>query len=452
MLEILQNEELLHGLEMFSENLWLICILPIILLGAFFVIRTLFVTKNKISDPAKLSFKNFIGPASIALGAMIGTGAIVGVVGVVNKYVTTAQLNNGLMFFESIAGWALLIALILVPISYCEPLCAKVMKSKPKEYIGKYIGKIPGKLYGICFVALAVFGFGGFQFSGIDSVGKYVAETYLNMETLSLTQRFLFFVVPILLIVSALVLSKKHEIFMNAMTFMIGTAVVLYFIFFAMFIVNTFDYLPSFMNNLIEGMKNPVTATFGIPLGIILGAQKVIQTAETGLGALAMAVQENDSKPREAGMIALFPTTVTVFVSIFITIYITSYGFNEIQTFKLPEADAAIRLGMFFETANAVVPVFGSIVLCVFTVFSALTTILGSYYYLGKLFPGNDNRNILIYLILVTIAATLAVFGATIVFEAVDLLLLVLIILNLSALCIFSVKGWKKYKIHRKNK
>lgn len=447
-LSILQDEKLLHGLELFSESIWTWLIWVIIVLGGFFVIKTLFFNKKLISQPSKLTFKNFVGPASIALGAMIGTGAIVGVVGAINKYVAAGSATSAVVYFESIAGWAFLVALILVPISYCEPLCAKVMQSKPREYIQKYLGKIPSTVYGVCFVTLAVFGFGGFQFSGIDSVGMYVTQNFLGMEAFDTVQRFLIFVVPVLLIVAALVLSKKHEVFMNAMTFMIGSAVALYFIFFGIFLFKTGDHIPIFFSNLIEGMSQPITMSVGIPLGIVLGAQKVIQTAETGLGALAMAVQENDSKPREAGMIALFPTTITVIVSIFVTSYIVSVGVD-MGTFTLPEADAAARLGMFFTTANEVVPTFGAIVLCIFTVFSALTTILGSFYYLGKLFPGNENRNIAIYLVLILVAGSLAVFGATIVFEAVDLLLLVLILLNLTALSIFALKGYKEYIIKK---
>lgn len=443
-MNFLQDKTLTAGLEHFSESIWLVAIWFVIALGAYFVGKTLFSLKNKISEPSQLNFANFIGPASISLGAMVGAGATVGVIGALNKYVTAANGDSALVYFESIAGWAFLIAIILVPISYCEPLVAKVMKSKPRQYISKYIGKIPGTVYAICFVSLTVFGFGGFQFSGIDSVGMYVTQEFMGMEPLSQAMQFLIFVLPVFLVVAALVLSKKHEVFMNAMTFMIGTAIVLYFIFFAIFLFKTGGYIPTFFDNLVKGMSQPITMGIGIPLGIVLGAQKVIQTAETGLGALAMAVQENDSKPREAGIIALFPTAITVIVSIFVTSYIVSYGFNN-GIFNLPQADASIRLGSFFKTAGEVVPTFGPIVLCIFTLFSSITTILGSFYYLGKLFPGNENRNIAIYLLLILIAGTLAVFGATLVFEAVDLLLLVLILLNLSALSIFAAKGYKEY-------
>ena len=95
---------------------------------------------------------------------------------------------------------------------------------------------------------------------------------------------------------------------------------------------------------------------------------------------------------------------------------------------------------------------FGILVLCAFTVLSALTTILGSYYYMTKLFKKNHiNKNIAIYLALIIAAGTLAVFGANVVFEAVDLLLFVLCGINVTALAIFTIKEWKKYTLSENN-
>ncbi|MFR1077331.1 MAG: hypothetical protein ACLSEL_12460 [Romboutsia timonensis] len=145
-------------------------------------------------------------------------------------------------------------------------------------------------------------------------------------------------------------------------------------------------------------------------------------------------------------MIALIPTIVTVFVAIIVTSYIASYGVrNGIIHFP---ADTVTRLTQLFETAQDVTGVFGLIVFSIFTVLSALTTILGSYYYMTKLFKTNPiNRNIAIYLILVIVSGTLAVFGANVVFEAVDLLLFVLCGINVTTLMIFTFKEWQKYRI-----
>ena len=436
-----------HLITKASDAIWPVFLPFILVVGATMAFRSIVIIQKKATEPAKLNMKNVIGPASISLGAMIGTGAIIGVLGALSKLSANGQAN-----IEAMAIWALIGSLIMLPVSYSETLNSKIMGKTPKEYIGDLINPKLGALYAVCFVALAVFGFGGFQFSGIDSVAATIMNNKFGVE-LSLVQRYLFIVVPVILVVGALVLSKKHELFMGAMTYMIGTAVAGYFIFFTMFVVKTYDYIPTFFSSMIEGMKNPVNAMMGVPLGFILGMQKVIQTAETGLGALAMAAQESDSKPREAAMISLVTTAVTIFVSIVVTSYIASYGV-EVGTLALlnadgTAADTVTRLGGYFKTAEHVVGIFGLVVLSAFTVLSALTTILGSFYYTTKLFKNNSaNKNIAIYLVLIIAAGTLAVFGANVVFEAVDLLLFVLSGINVTALAIFTFKHWEVYKLN----
>ena len=436
-----------HLITKVSDAIWPVFLPFILVVGAIMAVRSIVIIQKKATEPAKLNIKNVIGPASISLGAMIGTGAIIGVLGALSKLSSNGQAN-----IEAMAVWALIGSLIMLPVSYSETLNSKIMGKTPKEYIGDLINPKLGILYAVCFVALAVFGFGGFQFSGIDSVAATIMNNKFGVE-LSLVQRYLFIVVPVILVVGALVLSKKHELFMGAMTYMIGTAVAGYFIFFTIFVVKTYDYIPTFFQGMIEGMKNPVNAMMGVPLGFILGMQKVIQTAETGLGALAMAAQESDSKPREAAMISLIPTAVTIFVSIVVTSYIASYGV-EVGTLALlnadgTAADTVTRLGGYFKTAEHVVGIFGLVVLSAFTVLSALTTILGSFYYTTKLFKNNSaNKNIAIYLVLIISAGTLAVFGANVVFEAVDLLLFVLSGINVTALAIFTFKHWEVYKLN----
>ena len=436
---------MLHQLEVvitnISDAVWPVFLPFMLIVGAFTSIRTIFMIQKKATRPAGLKFKNIIGPASISLGAMIGTGAIIGVLGALSKFYASGEVN-----IESMAIWALIGACIMVPVSYAETLNSKIMGKSPKEYIGELINPKLGMIYAVCFVALAVFGFGGFQFSGIDSVAKLVTDQFMGMN-LTLVQRYMFIVIPVIAVVAALVLSKKHEIFMNAMTYMIGTAVVGYFVFFTLFVVKTSGYIPTYFANVLEGMTNPVNGFSGIMLGFVLGMQKVLQTAETGLGALAMAAQEADTQPREAAMISLIPTVITVVVSIVVTSYIASYGIDAgIITFQ---GGAAERLAEYFGTAQEVTGMFGLVVLCAFTVLSALTTILGSYYYMTKLFKQNHiNKNITIYLALIIAAGTLAVFGANVVFEAVDLLLFVLCGINVTALAIFTIKKWKDYVIN----
>ena len=436
---------MLHKLEFIiasiSDIVWPIFLPFILIVGAFTSIRTIGIIQKQATMPSGLKLKNIIGPASISLGAMIGTGAILGVLGSLSKFYASGEVN-----IEAMATWALIGACIMVPVSYSETLNSKIMKKGPREYISDLVHPSLGMIYAICFVVLVVFGFGGFQFSGIDSVAKLVTDEFMGIN-LTLIQRYIFIVVPVILVVAALVLSKKHEIFINAMTYMIGTALVGYFIFFTLFVIKTSAYIPIYFAHVVEGMTNPVNGFSGLVFGFVLGMQKVLQTAETGLGALAMAAQEADTKPREAAIISLIPTIVTVLVSIVVTSYIASYGLNVgLITFQ---GGAPERLAEYVFTAEEVTGMFGLVVLCAFTVLSALTTILGSYYYMTKLFKKNDiNKNIAIYLALIIVAGTLAIFGANVVFEAVDLLLFVISGINVTVLAIFTIKEWKKYKIN----
>ena len=232
---------ILHQLEVVitkvSDIIWPIFLPFILFVGAITSIRTIFMIQKKATKPAKLQLKNVIGPASISLGAMIGTGAIIGVLGALSKLAASGETN-----IEAMAIWALIGACIMVPVSYSETLNSKIMKKTPKEYISSLISPKLGALYAVCFVTLAVFGFGGFQFSGIDSVTAIVGAKF-GVE-LSTIQRYLFIVIPVIAIVAVLVLSKKHELFMGAMTYMIGTAVIGYFIFFTIFVAKTRDYIP----------------------------------------------------------------------------------------------------------------------------------------------------------------------------------------------------------------
>lgn len=439
---------MLHQLESLisniSEVIWPIFIPFMLILGIYMSTTTIFKIQPKLTKPSKLKFKNLIGPASISLGAMVGTGAIIGVLGAISKLYGAGQHN-----IEAIAIWALIGGCIMIPVSYSETLNSKIMKKGPREYISSLLNPKLGFIYAIAVAALAVFGFGGFQFSGIDSVTTIVMSKFMGVE-LSLVQRYLFIVIPVIAVVALIVLSKKDDVFMNAMTYMIGFAVAAYLIFATVFVVKTSSYIPEYFKGMIDGLMNPVNAMIGIPMGLIVGMQKVLQTVETGLGCLAMSAQQSDSEPREAGMISLIPSIMTLFIAIFITSYIASYGIDSGMINYGVQNDAVYRLSSFFETAQNVTGTFGLIILSMFTLLSAMTTILGSYYYLSKLFKKNGiNKNIVIYLVTVTTAGTLAVFGANVVFEAVDLLLFVCCGINLSALTVFAYKTNKQLKAEK---
>lgn len=425
-----------------SEAVWPVFLPCMLAAGVFLAVRTFLGIQPRTTARSRISAAHIIGPSVISLGAMIGTGAIIGVLGSLSNLAGKGQTH-----IEALAIWALIGSVIMVPVSYSEVLCSKVMKKSPREYISDCLSPALSTVYAVCFCALHIFGFGGFQFSGIDSVVTIITGNYLQVS-LTQTQRFLFIVIPLLMVVGAIVLTRKHQLFIHAMTYMITLAVGGYCIFFILFFIRTRSHIPLYIQGMLEGLANPVNAMLGVPTGLILGMQRVLQSSETGLGTLAMSAAETDSEPREAAQISLMPTVITIVVSIVVTSYITSYGLAQ-GLIRFP-AESIERLQGYFAAAEAVTGLFGLIVLCLFALLSGLSVLLSSYYFLKVLFDNRETVNILIYLATITTAGTLAVFGFNIVFDVVDLLLFAVCGINMASLTVFAWNRWKKYIIFKK--
>ena len=69
-----------------SEVVWQFFLPVLVVVGIFIGYKNLLVIKKRTTKPAKMTFRQFVGPTSISLGAMIGTGAVIGVLGALNKY------------------------------------------------------------------------------------------------------------------------------------------------------------------------------------------------------------------------------------------------------------------------------------------------------------------------------------------------------------------------------
>ena len=102
-----------HMITNISEIIWPIFIPFMLVLGIYVSIKTIFTIQPKLTKPSKMKFKNMIGPASISLGAMVGTGAIVGVLGAISKLYGGGQHN-----IEAMVAWAMIGAMIMILVSY----------------------------------------------------------------------------------------------------------------------------------------------------------------------------------------------------------------------------------------------------------------------------------------------------------------------------------------------
>lgn len=421
-----------------SELLWSI-FLPLVVVTSI-VISVLFFKKvlNKITKKESLKANQIIGPVAISLGAMVGTGAIIGVLGSI-----ASVANGGQYYIEAVVGWALIGAIILLPFTYMETITAKVTNMPPKKYIAKYLSPWVASVYAVLFCLMYILGFGGFQFSGINSTITILSSAFISIQ-LTQMQRYIYIVIPLLILVSIIVLTKKHKVFISAMSILIGVAVAMYLLLVVYFIAKTNSYLPIFFENVGKGMMNPITSAIGVPLGMIVSFQRIIQTAEPGLGALGMSSLESDSHPRPAATVSVCTSLITIFIAIFITSYIVSYG-NSLGLFDFANSDSLSLLNSMFMTIYEVAGIVGVVIISLFTLLSGITTLLGSYYFLSKLFTISENMQIAIYIILLLVAGTLAIFGGNIIFEAVDLFLFFVAGINIIAVSKFVWVKKKQY-------
>lgn len=420
-------------LENASDIIWSLLIIFLIVISVYCSYKYFKYVHKSISSEHKTTFREVIGPLSISLGSIIGTGALIGVLGSIGKLYISDQI-----YIEAIVGWSFIGALFLIPIAYLEAIVSKVTCMSPKKYIQVFLSKKAAIVYAVFLFLLYSVGFAGFQIQGINSIAVLFSERILNYQVTHI-QVFIFIMIPILIFIYFILKSKNNDLFVNALSVLIAIAVILYLVFAFIFMWKTLDYLPVFFQNMLIGMKNPINSIIGIPLGIILAFQRIIQSSSLGIGAYGSASLESDSTPKAAGLIALFSSLITIFIAIFITSYIISYGLNN-DIVTIQSSDSVLLLQNYLKTAAAVTGRFGIVVIGIFTLFSGITTLLGSYYYIPLIFNIGKNETINLYLSFVFIATIIAIFGGTIVFGIVNSLLLIVTTLNILALFLYYKK------------
>lgn len=416
-------------IDFLNNFMWSLFLPFLIIVSLYCLFKYNFNIKKTIKND-KFNLIKAISQISISLGAMIGTGAIIGVLGSL-----TSIYISGQVYIEAMVFWAIIGAVFLVPFAYFETIVAKTTNMNPKEYISKLISPKAGIVYGISFCILHIFGFGGFQFQGINSAITIAGNEFLNWD-LTQIQRFVLIIIPIIILISIIILANKQEYFINIMSLFIGIAVIFYLIFAFMFVFKTSDYIPIFFNNMIEGIKNPITSIVGIPIGMTVAFQRIAQVSEPGLGAFAISSLSSDLKPKSAGIVSIFSSTLTIFIAIFITTYIVSYG-NTVGFIDLTNIDSLNLLTGYFTTGFNIMGYFGLFVLVIFTILSGLTTLLGAHYFLQILFKLKLKTEFILYITLITLSGTLAIYGTSFIFSIVDLLLFIVAFINISAIIIY---------------
>ena len=401
-----------------SDFLWPFLIYFLIVMSILILYKVIKERKN-LFPQEKIDKKKIIGPVAITTGAMLGTGSVIGVLGSSNRLAASGELH-----FEAIIIWILIGILVFLPVMLIEPAMAKVVNGSPSVYIKKAFNKKMGVLYAVLITLLYSFGFAGFQFSAIGSIGNTVANEYLKID-ISQVDIFLMFILPIIIIVSIIIITKKHKIFIDSLSVIVGIAVILYLCILGLFFINTADYIPVYFQKAMEGFLNPVNFAVGVPLGLLVGWQRIVQVSEPGLGTKAMAAMENDNGRRVSAILMTAATLFVVLIACIGTTYVASYGMEH-GTFMLP-ADANDRISYYLHTLDSIVGSLGAFAAAFYLFFAALSTILGSYFFLDLLLDFSINKKIIIAITLMLVAGIFAVFGFDVVLDAIDLLTLLII-------------------------
>lgn len=419
-----------------NSILWSKIVVFVVMSFAIFIgYKVLFSIKNQTSEKEKLDFRGEKSSFAVSLGSKIGTGNIIGIL------VSLSVLSSNRISLEGLVFWVIVSLFVMLPLTYAEVYISGITKLTPGKYISKYLHVKLGFMYVISLITLYAFGFCGFQFNGLKAATKIFSE-FITGNPLSNINIFFFIFVPIIISIIIVVMLKKENIFFNTLSVMVAIIVFVYSAFVITFIFITSDYIPSFLNNMIQGISDPFTFVGGVTIAVVAAVSRVIQTSEAGIATSALSSTTSQNGPRKKALAQVISVIITIVIAVIFTTYVASYGVNK----GLIDIDSSNRLFGYFDTFKHILGTPGLIVLLLFFILSAYTTILGSFHFLNKELDINIDKKIYLYISLIVPGAILSILNFGIVFDIVDLLMMLVLALNVAALTMFVVKGYVMYK------
>lgn len=433
-----------QAVNFLSDSLWNI-FLPFIIIATLYVNyrRKKFFNIVSKKDTSKIEFHKVKNSLSISLSSKIGTGAVIGVLAAM------WQASNGGAGGESIVLWVIIGMLSLVPVTYSEVFLTQIAKKTPRKFIDKYFNKKAGAIYSVSLAVLYSFGFTGFQMTGIQSVINIFTKQNFNYQFTS-NGRLLKIILPLVTIIFIIVLTKSYKIFINVLGIMQSFMIIIYLGFFIIFVFLTRSFVSQYLSIIWKDFLTFRTAATGIPIGFIVGFQRIIQTSETGLGTSAMASSDMINSPRREAMLQVIAAIITIFNAVIVTSYIFTYGRYHISGVIL-SGDGIQRIGSYLNSVKPVAGYLGQGIVIAFFLISGFTTILSSHHFINKTINASQNKKLLLYMLLIFISGLLSVSNFNVIFDAVNLLMFLVAAINIGALFIFVMKYIKDFDLKSKN-
>lgn len=419
-------------INLFSDILWQFFLPVLILLGLFINLKMIKAYSSlSCVDITPWKFHKIKSSLAISLASKVGTGAIIGVLAAMSQSSQQGQLGTGI----GIVFWVFVGIFFLVPITYSEVLFTQISKQSPRQFIATHLNKRFATIYAIGLVALYAFGFVGFQLTGVQTVVRYVAETYLDYS-FDASDALLYIVLPVVVCAGAVIVSKSHQFFINTLSSLIFVIILVYLLFFVFFVYQTSEFISLYFQQIWTQVRNFSSVAIGLPIGLIIAFQRIIQISETSLGTSALSSSDRENSPRREALIQTISTLVSIAIAVVITSYVFAYGQTFIDSVSLSGGSFERIQGYIF-TVYSVTGYFGLAIVLLFFIVSGFTTILGSFHYVNTCLTLSENSRIAVYLLLITLSGTLSVAHFDIIFEVSNLFMFIVGFINLSAMAIF---------------
>lgn len=417
-----------------SSQLWGV-FLPFLIFMGFFIIYGTFKIARSYSTDGRDTW--CIGKVksslSISLSSKVGTGAIIGVLAAMNR------LSQSGMGGEGIVLWVLVGMVVLVPLTYSEVFLSRVTKKPPRDFIDEAFNRKVGTLYIVSLVILYSFGFVGFQLMGIQSVLKIFIRSVFQ-HSLTPGGVLAYIILPIIFGVFAIIITKSHEFFIGILGSMISSIITLYILFFVVFLARTYTFIPEYLDLILKDFLNFKSAAMGVPIGLIIGFQRIIQISETALGTSALCSSDGENSPKREAVLQTISTVMTLFIAVVITSYVFTYGRHMLSGVEL-SPNGFERLVGYLTTVKAVTGMPGLMVVIAFFIFSGFTTVLGSFHFANVSLHFNENGRIAFYMFLISVSGLLSVSNFDVIFDITDLLMFIVGGIMVMAMKVFV---WKR--------
>lgn len=415
-------------METLNTIIWAVATALILFSGLYFTITLNFIQFNireMLSNLLKRSKnKGGITPAQtlmLALAGRIGVGSIAGValaiylggIGSIFWMWVIGILSSVNTFSETVLG-----------IVYKEKDYGNVYKGGPSYYIRKGLNKPKlGNIYAIFILISYIGGFISIQSNTITKSLVKIIE--INPIIIG---------VMICALTAAIIFGGIKKI--ASFTSKLVPIMTLFYLMVAVYVVvSNIDMIPNIFFQIVIGAFNFKSIIFGFLPVFIIGIQRGIFSNEAGLGTGSIASSTTDeNNPTSQGyvqMLGIYVTTLLICTATAIIILTSNY--QELELFDVN----GIEITQY--AFNYHLGEFGNIILFVFILMFAFSTVLTGYYYGEsslKYFFRKMKSSYLICLKLLTLLVLFlgCIVSSSFLWKLVDILVAILAIINIYAL------------------